>query len=80
MNNIHKHAFAKNIWIEVLWLNNKLHLKIKDDGKGFEPSIITNSNGLKNIHSRTEKWKGSANIKTAPGNGTLIEIVLPLED
>jgi signal transduction histidine kinase len=80
MNNIHKHAFAKNVWIDVLWLNNKLHLKIKDDGKGFNPSVVTNRNGLKNIRSRTGKWKGSTNIISSPGNGTLIEIELPLAE
>ncbi len=80
MNNILKHASAKNIWIEVLWLNNKLHLKIKDDGKGFSSSVNSHGNGLKNIRARTSKWKGSANINTSPCNGTLIEIVLPLAE
>jgi signal transduction histidine kinase len=80
MNNIFKHASAKNIWIEVQWLNRMLHLKINDDGKGFESSVITNSNGLKNIRARTEKWKGSITIKTSPGNGTFIEVALPLAE
>jgi ligand-binding sensor domain-containing protein/two-component sensor histidine kinase len=80
MNNIHKHATARNVWIDMLWLNNKLHLKIKDDGKGFEPTNITNRNGLKNIRNRIGKWKGNIDIETSPGNGTLIEILLPLAD
>jgi two-component sensor histidine kinase len=78
MNNIVKHASANNVWIDAQWQNGKLHLKIKDDGKGFDPSVVTDSNGLKNIHSRTGKWKGSTLIKTSPGNGTLIEIIIPL--
>jgi two-component sensor histidine kinase len=78
MNNIVKHASANNVWVDTQWRNGKLVLKIKDDGKGFDPSVITNSNGLKNIRSRTGKWKGSTSIKTAPGNGTLIEIIIPL--
>jgi signal transduction histidine kinase len=78
MNNIFKHAFASNVWIDVQWQNEKLHLKIKDDGKGFESAVVTNRNGLRNIHSRAEKWKGSALIETSPGKGTLIEIILPV--
>jgi ligand-binding sensor domain-containing protein/two-component sensor histidine kinase len=78
MNNIVKHASANNVWIDAQWQNGKLHLKIKDDGRGFDPSVVTDSNGLKNIRSRTGKWKGSTSIKTAPGNGTLIEIIIPL--
>jgi signal transduction histidine kinase len=80
VNNIVKHASAKNVWIDAKWRNGKLQLKIKDDGKGFDDSVVTNRNGLKNIRSRTEKWKGTASIKTAPGSGTLIEIIIPLAE
>ncbi len=78
MNNIFKHASANNVWVDVQWQNGKLYLKIKDDGKGFDSSVVTNRNGLRNIHSRTEKWKGITLIKTSPGNGTFIEIILPV--
>jgi len=78
MNNISKHACANNVWIDIGWQNEKLYLKIKDDGKGFESSVLTSRNGLRNIHFRTEKWKGSTLIITSPDNGTLIEIVLPV--
>ena len=78
MNNIIKHASASNVWISLQWQSGKLCMKIKDDGKGFEPVIISHRNGLKNIRSRTEKWKGSTAIEAAPGKGTLIEIIIPL--
>jgi len=78
MNNIVKHASAYNVWIDVQWQNGKLSLRIKDDGKGFDSSVVTNRNGLRNIHFRTEKWKGTTLIKTSPGNGTLIEIMWPV--
>ena len=78
MNNIVKHASANNVWMDVQWQNGKLNLKIKDDGKGFESSVTNSRNGLRNIHSRTAKWKGSTLIKTSPGNGTVIEIILPV--
>ena len=80
MNNILKHAGANNIWINMEWLSGKLHLKIKDDGKGYNPSANSYGNGLKNILARSEKWKGSTAIETSPGNGTLIEIVLLLAE
>ena len=64
--------------MDVQWQNGKLNLKIKDDGKGFESSVTNSRNGLRNIHSRTAKWKGSTLIKTSPGNGTVIEIILPV--
>lgn len=78
MNNIFKHAEASNVWINIKWLKGKLHLKIKDDGIGFDSSLNPGGNGLKNIRSRTEKWKGNSTINTATGSGTLIEIIIPL--
>lgn len=78
MNNIVKHASAHNVWIDVQLQNDMLCLKIKDDGKGFDSSVISSRNGLRNIHSRTEKWKGTALINTSPGKGTSIEIILPV--
>jgi signal transduction histidine kinase len=79
MNNIVKYACAGNVWIEMQWQKGKLLLKIKDDGNGFETSSITNGNGLRNMRSRAAKWKGNAFIQSEPGNGTSIEIIIPIE-
>lgn len=78
MNNIVKHASPNNVWINMHWQNGKLHIQIKDDGRGFDKSFITKGNGLKNIRSRVEKWKGSTTIKTSIAEGTIIEIDIPL--
>lgn len=78
MNNIHKHASAANILINVLLEDGKLFMKINDDGNGFDFSVATSGNGLKNIRSRSEKWNGSTSIKSSAGNGTQIEIMIPL--
>lgn len=80
MNNIFKHAEANNIWIDVKWQNNQLQLKIKDDGKGFEQSVISHRNGLRNMRARTEKWKGHISMETARNKGTLIEITIPIAE
>jgi ligand-binding sensor domain-containing protein/two-component sensor histidine kinase len=78
MNNIHKHASAANISVNVLLQDGRLFMKINDDGNGFDFSVATNGNGLKNIRSRSEKWNGSTSVKSSMGNGTQIEIMIPL--
>jgi len=78
MNNIHKHASAANIRVNVLLQDGRLNMKINDDGNGFDFSAATTGNGLKNIRSRSEKWNGSASVKSSKGNGTQIEITIPL--
>jgi signal transduction histidine kinase len=78
MNKIVKHACPNNVWINTHWQNGKLHLIIRDDGRGFDNSVVTKGNGLKNIQSRSKKWNGTATIKTSSAKGTLIKITIPL--
>jgi ligand-binding sensor domain-containing protein len=52
LNNIHKHAEANNVWINVSQNQNYLLMKIKDDGKGFNTDLVTHRNGFKNLRSR----------------------------
>jgi signal transduction histidine kinase len=80
LNNIHKHAHANNVWIEVNQNQNYLSLKIKDDGKGFDTGLSTHRNGLKNLRSRVEKWNGKITIQSEENKGTGIEIKIPLKD
>ncbi|TMI86494.1 MAG: hypothetical protein E6H06_20855, partial [Bacteroidetes bacterium] len=79
MNNIHKHASAKNIYIKIAVSNGILNMLIEDDGKGFNPNITTHRNGLKNLQTRVKKWNGGLKIDTATGKGTRIEIMMPVK-
>jgi two-component sensor histidine kinase len=80
LNNIQKHSYAKNVWIEVDQDQNHLCMRVKDDGKGFNTSIMTHRNGLKNLRSRAEKWNGKIKIRSEEDNGTTIEIKIPMKD
>ena len=80
LNNIHKHANARNIWIDVHQNQNHLLMQIKDDGGGFNTNSITHRNGLKNLRSRVEKWNGKIRIQSEENKGTNIEIKIPLKD
>jgi two-component sensor histidine kinase/streptogramin lyase len=79
INNIYKHAEAKNVYIK-LWLqHNSLFLEIKDDGKGFDTTASTHRNGIKNIHNRMEKWDGDVSVISNQGSGTEIKVRFPVE-
>jgi len=80
LNNIHKHANAKNVWIDVSQNQNHLLMQIKDDGKGFNIDHVTHRNGLKNLRSRTKKWNGKIQIHSEENKGTAIEVKIPLRD
>ena len=80
LNNIHKHAHAKNVWIDVTQNQNYLLMQLKDDGRGFSTDLITHRNGLNNLRSRVEKWRGKIKILSAENKGTAIEIKIPLKE
>ncbi len=77
LNNIRKHAKAKNVAIRIGSKNETMILDIKDYGVGFDINQNTNRNGLVNIKERILKWKGKIDISSTPKIGTRINISLP---
>ncbi len=78
LNNIIKHAGARNVEIKISLVRNIFILNMKDDGKGFEHPLLTERNGLKNIQSRVRRWEGKIDIDSKPGIGTAIHCEFPL--
>ncbi len=78
LNNIRKHAMAKQVIISMQTDTDRLLLEINDDGKGFDPELINKGrNGLSNIKSRVEKWNGQLGMKS--GKGTSFTIAIPVQ-
>ena len=80
VNNVLKHAQASNIYISMIRDDEGLSVSIEDDGRGFDTGFIEESSGigLRNIRSRIEFLKGTVEIDSKPGKGTLVIIQLPL--
>lgn len=73
VNNLVKYSKCKNALVEIV-VNKQFELIIKDDGKGFNPKIETNRNGLKNMTNRATSLNGSLLIESAIGKGTSIKL------
>ncbi|MEJ7736305.1 MAG: PAS domain S-box protein [Chitinophagaceae bacterium] len=71
VNNVLKHAEAKNLAVQISVDSVVIELVITDDGKGFDPALIRHKKGtgLSNITSRVDLYNGKVNIITAPGKG-----------
>jgi signal transduction histidine kinase len=85
VNNARKHAQAEHIWVKVQKLQDDLaFLEIEDDGKGFlVEDVMDNyddrgSLGMLNMRERAELVQGVFHVKSIPGEGTQIQVVLPL--
>lgn len=74
MNNVVKHAAAKNVWVHLASTSSNISMKIKDDGKGFDQNNIKYGNGIKSIHRRAHALKGQIFIQSALNKGTAVQL------
>lgn len=77
LNNILKHADAKNIDIQLIGQDKHAIIAIEDDGKGFNINNANEGLGLKNIASRIEQIGGKIEIDSTMGKGTSVLISIP---
>lgn len=77
LNNVLKHAEAKNLLITFKEDNLKLTIEIKDDGKGFQPEkFAEDSYGITNMTSRAAELHIEVDIYSSPGEGTTIVLIV----
>ncbi|WP_223253651.1 ATP-binding protein [Flavobacterium sp. LM5] len=82
LQNSNKYAIPSVITIEFSKEENPLRIKlvVADDGKGFNLKKAKKGIGLQNIEFRTKACHGKLEIKTKPGQGTLLTVEVPIED
>jgi signal transduction histidine kinase len=73
--NSRKHAGARRAWVEIGERGGDRIVSVRDDGAGFEPDIDTGQ-GLKNMRERAGAIGGAFSMRSSPGGGTALEIVL----
>ena len=78
VNNAVKYSGAEKIEIAAAIENKELMLRVKDNGKGFEPSTTGRGNGLDNMRNRAKDLNGKLIIDAAPGMGTAILLSVPI--
>jgi two-component system NarL family sensor kinase len=81
INNSIKHAEASTLDISLINDKDGISVTIEDNGKGFsnEPQQKEEGMGLSNIRSRILFLKGTVDIDSSPGNGTLVAIHVPTQ-
>jgi Signal transduction histidine kinase len=81
LRNIAKHARARHVDISLKLSANHLLATIEDDGAGFEPKCArhTPGIGLASMRERVQYVKGEFTIQSEPGQGTVIELSIPLQ-
>lgn len=84
MSNIARHAQASAVLVQVGIEGDEVVIDVEDDGRGFDPAAATQREGrrpawgLMGIRERAEILGGAARIESAPGQGTHVEVRIPV--
>ena len=84
LRNAFRHAHAGRIEAEIRYDRDMFRLRIRDDGKGIESSVLkegvrTGHWGLPGMHERAKRIGGRLNIWSEPGAGTEAELTVPAQ-
>jgi signal transduction histidine kinase len=75
LNNVVKHAHAKNVMVHVIQSGHTVIMKIEDDGIGFDPAEKGQGGiGLRTMRERTESQNAVLAIQSTPGSGTSLTV------
>jgi len=77
LHNCARHAQAHNVTVEVLQQPTQILLSVVDDGRGFDARRVRGL-GLVGMEERVHHLGGALRVKSQPGSGTTIAVVLPL--
>jgi signal transduction histidine kinase len=79
LNNIAKHARARQVSLQLKVESDVVMLEISDDGAGFDVTQnFPGHLGLHTMRERAEKAGGTFAIDRAPNAGTRLQVKIPL--
>lgn len=86
LTNVIRHSGAREAQILLTRSPAQLRLQVHDDGRGFEPASTTGagksgeSAGVRGMRDRAELFGGTLEIHSAAGEGTTVQLLLPMQD
>jgi two-component system sensor histidine kinase UhpB len=84
INNVLRHARARNLWVRLFTAGGRLAISVRDDGRGFDIDAVRErsagggSLGLLGMEERMALAGGSFELRSAPGQGTVLLATFPL--
>jgi signal transduction histidine kinase len=77
MTNGVKHSGAGALTVAVTDDRERVVVRVRDDGQGFDPSAASAGFGVAGMRERVELLGGTLDIESAPGSGTTVIARLP---
>lgn len=82
LQNALRHADAEHVAVRLRTDAGRLRLEVEDDGIGFEPSaaaLRSRRLGLTSMEERAQRLGGTLEIRSAPGSGTTVRLLVDRE-
>jgi signal transduction histidine kinase len=83
IRNVVRHAQASSVTVALAFRPGELALSVTDDGRGFAPEareeLDSEHLGILGMRERTRSLKGQLEVRSAPGQGVVVEASIPLE-
>ena len=76
LNNVLKHAQAREVLVQLMRHGPALHLVVEDDGVGFDPAVAGTGVGLRSVQARARYLGGTMEVQAAPGQGASFSLEL----
>jgi signal transduction histidine kinase len=83
LNNVCRHAGVKEATLELDYQPEHVLIRIADQGTGFDPTETFRPPrgwGLAGMRERVESLSGELRLRSASGQGTTVEVLVPLSD
>jgi signal transduction histidine kinase len=80
LNNVAKHADARNVYVALERRADDVVMTVRDDGDGFDVATVRPDQGLGlvSMRERASSLGGSATIEGRPGAGTVVTVRVPM--
>ncbi|GAA2905927.1 MULTISPECIES: sensor histidine kinase [Streptomyces] len=77
--NARKHAGSSvTVGVSLAYGDDSLMVSVRDDGCGFDPAAVRGGYGLAGLRARAVEVGGTAEVRSAPGDGTAVTVRLPV--
>lgn len=78
LTNVMKHAEASQVNVLLRHDSKKIELSVSDNGKGLSLQGKSGGFGIKGMQERVESMHGTVEIQSQPGQGTSLQVVIPI--
>jgi PAS domain S-box-containing protein len=78
LNNVSKHSMARRADVTVRAVRGSIEIEVRDDGVGFEPSLVREGFGLVGMRERAALLGGTLDVDSTKGSGTRVRAEIPL--